>query len=162
MPSTITSKTLLPLLQEITSYLQQLLLALKNEHKALSENNIETIQVIAAEKILLMEHLEDLNNERRTLLELAGLDITATGIGDFLQNTSSPRAPLMKTLWDEISKLSSECDKQNNINGIIIESNKRHTENALSILQGKQQNTELYSKNGQSIKASHNQTLIRA
>ena len=162
MQNTVTSKNILPLLQEISNYLQQLLDALHNEHKALSENDLKAVQIISEEKILLMEHLEDLNKERRTLLEQAGLDITSTGIEDFLQNSKSPRAPLIKSLWEDISNLSSQCDKQNNINGIIIESNKRHTENALSILQGKQQNTELYSKKGESIKASHNQTLLRA
>ena len=162
MQNTVTSKNILPLLQEISSYLQQLLDALHSEHAALSKNDLKAVQSISEEKILLMEHLEDLNKERRTLLENAGLDITSTGIGDFLQNSKSPRAPLIKSLWKEISNLSNQCDKQNNINGIVIESNKRHTENALSILQGKQQNTELYSKKGESIKASHNQTLLRA
>jgi len=158
----VTSKKVLPLLQEIVNYLQQLLLALDNEHKALVDKNIDSIQSIAEEKIVLMEHLEDLNKERRSLLDNAGLDITSTGVGDFLQNSKSPRAPQMKALWDEISNISKQCDKQNNINGIIIESNKRHTENALSILQGKPQNTELYSNKGESIKSSHQQTLIRA
>lgn len=162
MQNTVTSKTILPLLQEISSYLQQLLNALNNEHKALSENDLQSVQTIAEEKILLMEHLEDLNKERRTLLETAGLDITSTGIADFFQNSNSPRAPQMKALWEAISTLSSQCEKQNNINGIVIEANKRHTENALSILQGKQQKTELYSKKGASIKSSHNQTLLRA
>ena len=146
MNNAVTSKKVLPLLQEIVNYLQQLLLALDNEHKALVDKNIDSIKSIAEEKIVLMEHLEDLNKERRSLLDNAGLDITSTGVGDFLQNSKSPRAPQMKALWDEVSNISKQCDKQNNINGIIIESNKRHTENALSILQGKPPNTELYSK----------------
>jgi len=162
MNTAVTSKKVLPLLQEIVNYLQQLLVALDNEHKALVDKNIDSIQTISEEKIVLMEHLEDLNKERRNLLDNAGLDITSTGVGDFLQNSNSPRAPQMKALWDEISNISKQCDKQNNINGIIIESNKRHTENALSILQGKSQNTELYSNKGESIKSSHQQTLIRA
>lgn len=162
MQNTVTSSKILPILQEISSYLQQLILALNNEHTALSENNLEAVQTIAEEKILLMEHLEDLNKERRTVLEVAGLDITSTGIGDYFENTKSPRAPQMKALWSEISNLTSQCDKQNNINGIIIESNKRHTEKALSILQGKQQNTDLYSKKGETVKSPQNQTLLRA
>lgn len=162
MQTTVTSKKILPLLQEISSYLQQLLIALQNENKALSENDLKSVQSISEEKIILMEHLEDLEKERRTLLEHAGLDITSTGIADFFQNSKSPRAPLLKAMWQEISNLSKQCEKQNNINGIIIETNKRHTENALSILQGKQQSTELYSNKGESIKASHNQTLLRA
>ena len=156
------SNKLLPLLQEISSYLSQLLAALKNEHQALSENNMQAIESIANEKILLMEHLEDLNKERRLILEAAGLNLTATGIDDFFQNNNSPRAQQMNTAWKEISGLTTECEKQNNINGIIIESNKRHTETALSILQGKQQSSELYSKKGIAVKDSKNQTLIRA
>lgn len=162
MTNTATSSNILPLLEEISSYLQQLLNALNNEHKALSENDHKSLHEISEEKILLMEHLEDLNKERRVILENAGLDITSTGIEDFFQNTTSAKAPHMKALWAEVSKVTRQCDKQNNINGIIIEANKRHTENAISILQGKQQNTELYSKNGESIKSSHKQTLIRA
>ncbi len=156
------SNKLLPLLHEISSYLNQLLNALINEHQALSENNHQSIEAIAKEKIILMEQLEDLDKERRNLLEKAGLDLEATGIKDFFNNSSSPRAPIMKSIWEKISKLTRDCEKQNNINGMIIENNKQHTENALSILQGKQQNTELYSNKGTSIKMSKQQTLIRA
>lgn len=162
MSNMIASKKFIPLLQEISNYLQQLLAALNNEHEALEKNNITSIHNFANEKIILMEHLEDLNKERRVILDDAGLDLTSSGISDFLQNSNSPRSPQMKTLWDDISALSKQCEKQNNINGIVIEANKRRTEEALSILQGKQQNTDLYSNKGKSIKASHHQTLIRA
>lgn len=156
------SSKLIPLLNEISSYLNQLLNALVNEHDALSNNNLPKIESIAQEKIILMEHLEDLDKERRSLLKSSGFDLNSTDLDELFQNNSSPRAPLMKSAWEQISKLTRACDRQNNINGIIIENNKRHTENALSILQGRQQTTELYSNKGTSIKMPKNQTLIRA
>jgi len=162
MQMTPPSSKLLPLLQEISSYLLQLLNALNKEHQSLSNGDIQSIESIAREKIILMEHLEDLNKERRILLEAAGLDLSSSGIEDFFLNNNSPRAPQMKTCWTEISNLTNQCEKQNNINGIIIENNRRHSENALSILQGKQQGTEYYSNKGAPIKTSKNQTLIRA
>ncbi len=155
-----------PLLEDIKSYLEQLFHALENEYKALLENDIQVIESIAQEKIILMEHLEDLNKERRTLLEAAGLNLNISGVEDFLNNDTINDAivdkPKLKTLWAAVSTLSKQCEKQNNINGIVIENNKRHTENALNVLQGKQQSAELYSNKGQSIKMVKNQTLIRA
>lgn len=162
MPMMPPSNKLLPLLHEISSYLNQLLNALISEREALSENNIQSIESIAKEKIILMQQLEDLDKERRNLLEQAGIDLSANSIKDIFNNNSSPRAPLIRNIWEQISKLTRDCEQQNNINGIIIEKNKQHTENALSILQGKQQGTELYSNKGTSIKMPKNQTLIRA
>ena len=156
------SKKLIPLLNEISSYLNQLLNALLNEYDALSTNNIKLIENIAKEKIILMEQLEDLDKEKKILLEKSGLDISSSSIEEFISKSSSPRAPIMKNIWEKISTLTKECEKQNNINGIVIESNKKHTENALSILQGKQQDTELYSEKGTSIKTSNPQTMVRA
>jgi len=162
MTNTTPPKKIFSLLHEIASYLEQLHAALNTEHKALSENNITDIQTIAQEKIILMEHLEDLDKERRLVLEKAGLNLSATGIEDYFQQSSSTSAPELKSLWETIAHLSKQCEQQNDVNGIIIESNRRHTENALSILQGKQQNTELYTSKGKSVKASGKQTLIRA
>ncbi len=157
-----TSQKMFSLLQEIASYLEQLQQALKNEYQALSDNNMPAIETIAREKTVLMDSLEDLDKERRNILSSAGLNLRATGIEDFLQNDNSGQAAELKTTWTKIADLTRQCEKQNNINGIIIENNKQHTENALSILQGKQQGTELYSRQGKSIKTAAKQTVIRA
>ncbi len=156
------TRNITPLLEDITNYLEQLFHALENEYQALSDNDTQAIESIAQEKTMLMEQLEDLNKERRTLLEAAGLNLNTSGVDDFLNSSTIPDKPKLKTLWGNISSLSKQCDKQNNINGIIIENNRRHTENALSVLQGKQQTAELYSSKGQSIKMAKNQTLTRA
>ncbi len=161
-PTTAITTKITPLLEETASYLEQLFQALLNENKALADDNIQAVQEIAQEKVLLMEQLEDLNKERRSLLETAGLDLSATGIDDFFSNNSITKSSGLSALWKTIATLSKQCEKQNNINGIVIENNKRRTESALSILQGKQQTTELYSNKGQSIKMSGKQTLIRA
>ncbi len=162
MQNTALTRKFIPLLEDIANYLEQLFHALENEYQALSDNNLPAIEAIAQEKVLLMEQLEDLNKERRLLLEEAGLNLSATGIDNFFNSSTINNNPSLKTLWGSISTLSTQCEKQNNINGIIIDNNKRHTENALSILQGKQQTTELYSSKGQSIKMAKKQTLIRA
>lgn len=156
------SGKLLPLFQEITSYLKQLLNALNSEHQALSKNNFQSIDIIAKEKIVLMEQLEDLNKERLDLLNAAGFDASTESVEEFLKKTNSPRTPLVQSSWKEISNLTDKCEKQNDINGIVIENNRQHTENALSILQGKQQSTELYTNKGAPIKTTKTPTLIRA
>lgn len=157
-----TSQKMFSLLKEITSYLEQLQQALINEHQALTDNNMQAIELVARDKTILMETLEDLDKERRKILSAAGLNLKATGIEDFLQQNNAGQTTELKAIWLKIAELTRQCEKQNNINGIIIENNKQHTENALSILQGKQQNTELYSRQGKSIKASGKQTVIRA
>jgi len=162
MQNTTLTRKFIPLLEDIANYLEQLFHALENEYQALSDNNLPAIETVAQEKVLLMEQLEDLNKERRLLLEEAELNLSATGIDNFFNSSTINNNPSLKTLWGSISTLSTQCEKQNNINGIIIDNNKRHTENALSVLQGKQQTTELYSSKGQSIKMTKNQTLIRA
>jgi len=155
-------KKISPLLEDIRSYLEQLFNALESEYTALSDNDIQAIQSIAKEKVILMEQLEDLNKERRILLEEAGLNLSSNGIDDFFNSKTLPKNPKLQKLWSSISSLTKQCEKQNNINGIIIENNKRHTKDALSILQGKQKSTELYTNKGQTINTSTKKILIRA
>jgi len=164
MQNTTIENKITPLLEDITNYLEQLFHVLETEYKALSDSDLTAIQTVAQEKVLLMEQLEDLNKDRRMLLESAGLNLAATGINDLFNSSTITNKPKLKTLWDSISTLSKKCEQQNNINGIIIDNNKRHTENALSVLQGQgnQQTTELYSNKGQSIKTSTKKTSIRA
>jgi len=156
------SDKLSPLLEEITSYLNQLLEALHSEYQILTSNNLDLINEVSQNKILLMEHLEDLNKERLSILKTAGIESDSRSMESFFDNHPEQQIALLKKTWHQISKLTTDCEKQNNLNGMIIESNKRHTENALSVLQGKQQGTELYTKKGSTIKSQNKQTLVRA
>lgn len=162
MPSTNTNLPLTPVLQEIAAYLQQLKTALTQEYQALTATITADLQQIAREKVILMDHLEDLNKERRDILSQAGLNLETTGISQYLGHIKKSTASQIAGLWQSIATLTRECEKQNSINGIIIESNQHHARTALAILKGQSLDTELYSDKGISISFQKGKTSIRA
>ena len=153
--------TLFPVLKDIYAYLQQLKVTLDNEHEALSSQNLEKLNEFAEAKQLLIENLEDLDGERKKILADAGMELGKTGVEDYLSRFSSGKNELVR-IWEAISKLSRECEKQNNVNGVIIESQRRRTETALDILKGNSGESELYSKKGKSVSVNRKSTSIRA
>jgi len=157
-----TQSSLYPVLKDIRAYLKQLLALLNEEHSALENSNIEKLAEFATTKQLLVENLEDLETERKNILSQAGLDLTKTGVADFLSRDNTTSKNETNALWDDIAELSRTCEEQNNLNGIIIEGQRRRTEIALQILQGKSTESELYSKHGKSVNAKNKSTSVRA
>ncbi|VAX12602.1 hypothetical protein MNBD_GAMMA24-243 [hydrothermal vent metagenome] len=142
------------ILRDITEHLIQLAATLESEHSALAKNDLDIIIQAANNKNRLFELLEDLEHERHELLLAAGLDFDSNGIMAYLQRGTSQTRNETAAIWQQIETLTHQCRKQNQINGIMLEKNRRRTERALAILKGQTPQTATYSASGE---ACHNQ-----
>ncbi len=151
--------TLLPILKDIAAHLTALQETLQAEYQALSDNDRPGIEQAARDKSRLTASLDDLEQERATLLREAGLDLDRSGVMAYLGRQQNNSTDPVARIWQDIEQLSRDCEQQNRINGIIIEHNRKRTETALNILQGQTGNAELYSASGSTVSASNRQSI---
>ena len=154
--------SLTPVLHDIADHLDELAQVLHGEFDALTNNDMEAIQQAADAKSRLTDLLNDLENERTTLLRSAGLDLNKTGVMAYLMRHDSGQPSELTALWQKIEQLTRSCEKQNKINGVIIEKNRRRTEAAMNILRGQPTDNELYSSAGSKVTNRQQQSLAKA
>ncbi len=153
---------MLPVLQDIAAYLDELRQALVAEYEALGADDTERLAQLAEVKQRLSDILGDLDRERSALLREAGLDLDRTGVLAYLDRQSeSERAPL-NVLWQRIETLTRDCRRLNRINGIVIEKRRRRTTAALQILQGQTTDNALYTAHGTAPGSGPGNTLAKA
>jgi len=146
-----------PVLLDIVSYLEELRQILIAEYEALSNDDLDALLATAQTKHQLTDMLEQLEQERLTLLKHAGLDLQQTGLmAYFNQHAQTSGNDDLAQLWQRIRTATRDCERLNQINGIIIEKQKRRTESTLALLKGQPTQTELYSSQGESV--SHRAT----
>ena len=150
------------LLRDIAEHLTQLEQTLENENAALLDNDLDRILHAATDKNRLFEFLEDLEKERHTLLLAAGLDFDSSGIMAYLQREPSPVNDETAAIWQQIETLTRQCRKQNQINGIILEKNRRRTEKALAILKGQSSQVATYTASGEACRSQSRHSLAKA
>ncbi len=139
---------MLPVLQDIAAYLDELRQALVAEYEALGTDDSERLQAIAETKQRLSDILGDLDRERSSLLREAGLDLDRTGVLAYLDRQSAADREPLDILWQRIETLTRDCRRLNQINGIVIEKRRRRAETALRLLQGQTPGDDLYTARG--------------
>ena len=69
----------------------------------------------------------------------------------------------LSSLWKTLHKLALSCQHQNQLNGAIINTTKRHVEQATTILHGKTPASELhYGSTGETVTETSRRTLAKA
>lgn len=135
--------------------MQQLLQVLKKESTLLEKNNIEELESITLEKITLTEQIE--KNEQQRIHFLAAKSLNANEPSQWLQNNK------LISIWAEIKKLSEQAQKQNQINGLVINGNRRRIQSQIEILSTSAPAVELtYSASGENVNQRDSNTLARA
>jgi flagellar biosynthesis/type III secretory pathway chaperone len=113
-----------------------LLAILQREHAALMSGDLEQIEQIVQEKRLAIAELESLGQGRGRNAVLA----------------TSP----------QLQTIATECARQNEINGGMVEASLRHTQHVLAILQGQSPEAGLYSRTGTTLGTSRPRPLTSA
>lgn len=135
--------------------MQQLLKVLKNETSVLEKNNFEEFEGITQEKITLTEQIE--KNEQLRIQFLTTKSLNPNEPKQWLKNNK------LNSLWSKIRKLSEQAQKQNQINGLIINGNRRRVQTQIEILSASPPAVELvYSASGENIKQRNSNTLAHA
>jgi len=115
---------------------QALLVILKREHAALLSGDLEQIEQIVQEKRMAVAELEFLGQGRG-------------------RNSTQATSP-------QLQVIATECARQNEINGGMVEVSLRHTQRVLAILQGQSPEAVLYSRSGSALSTTHPRPLTSA
>jgi flagellar biosynthesis/type III secretory pathway chaperone len=132
-----------PLLHRLDACLQReiqaggrLLEILRREHQALTANDLARLDEAVAEKAGLVAAMEACGSERNALLRDAGFDADRTAMDRLLDQHDSQRRSGVQRAWTRLLEIGAECQRQNLINGIIIQAGQQHARQALAILRG--------------------------
>lgn len=132
--------------------MQQLLLVLNKEATLLKENSFEELENITREKIVLTEQIE--TNEQQRILFLTQRSLDANSPSQWLYNNK------LLSIWNKIKTVSEQAQKQNQINGIVINGNRRRVQTKIEILSSSAPAVELtYSASGENIKQRSSNSL---
>jgi len=149
------SLTLEEILTLIQEKMQQLLHTLKKETSILENNNIEELKSITLEKIALTEQIE--KGEQQRVQFLSAKSLKPNEPAQWLNNNK------LISLWENIKIISEEAQKQNQINGLVINGNRRRVQTQIEILSTSSPAVELtYSSSGENINQHSSNTLAHA
>jgi len=119
-------ETLLSLLKSIQQDSQLLLDCLKQEKQLLDSHQLDKLATVSSKKQQLIIQLNQLDSQRKNYS-------TNADFNHFI--TLSKNAELISQ-WKVSRKIISACQKQNNINGKIIQRHGRINQDILSIITG--------------------------
>ncbi len=137
------------------SRMQRLLQTLLNEKSILAKNNISELEEITQEKIKLTNDIE--NNEQQRIQFLKAKAFDPDEPSQWLLNNK------LTVIWKEIKLLSEKAQKQNQINGQIINGSHRRVKTKIEILSTATPAIELtYSSSGENINQNNSKTLAHA
>lgn len=142
-------KQLLVLLQSEIRFTRKLYQALEQEADALIASNLEGLQQATADKSDQIRQLELIAQQRDVLVETIG--------GEALFE-NEPYA----SLWQDLLTLAASCQEKNLINGGIIKTGIRQSQQALDILQGVPNKPELYNQSGHTTRSAKTSNLAQA
>lgn len=114
----------------------QLLETLRREHKALTTNNLVLLNETVAQKGEQIAAMDDCSRERNALLHEAGFGTDRTALEKLLDLYDPQRRTPVQREWTRLLEIGAECQRQNLVNGIIIQAGQQHTRQALAILRG--------------------------
>lgn len=114
----------------------QLLEALQREHRALAARDLAGLDAAVAQKAELVAVMEDCGRERAELLRAAGFTADRAAIDALLDRHDPQRRSPVQRDWNRLLEIGAECQRQNLINGIIIQAGEQQTRQALAILRG--------------------------
>jgi flagella synthesis protein FlgN len=138
------------LIQNEKEQVSRLLALLKQEEAALVKRDVDGMEKAVAEKQLVIAELEKLAVERSNVLVVNGFSDDKQGFEGYLSSLDEASSSTVQQQWEELQELLRTCQHQNQANGQILESSRRNTEKALSLLIGRagESDTRLYNEKG--------------
>ncbi len=112
----------------------QLLACLNKEYEALKARSLEQLQKLAIEKQEYLTELEQLSQKSRELLEKSSYPASSVGVDDFVKECESHGMSGVEKRWHELGDVLQQCQRQNRINGDIIQMSRQNVRHALDII----------------------------
>ena len=152
---------LFALLNETLTQTQGLRRQLDDEAAALAANDVETLESAVTAKNASVGKLEQLEQQRQRLLETAGFSGNRYGANACIEwcDENDKLAQLWRQLLDEVQT----CQRQNSVNGTLVQFSRRNVQQLLDILRGQLPSGRLYDPSGDtSTCAETTRTLAKA
>ena len=151
---------LLALLDQEAEQASALLAALRDEHEALQQRVPSAIDSALESKTQRLKVFERTENERRRLLTTLQVPDNREAIGAYLAKQAE-HGPALARQWSHLLAIAEQCHHQNQLNGALVEMQRRHVQRALDILRGTPENAT-YGPRGTTEPRSGSHTLAKA
>jgi len=158
-------ETLLDILDNHYTQLEEMLAILKKEEQALRERDIETFENAVEQKQQQLQKLEELEKH---ILPFAGEKVAGdAGQGSAAEHMatfidSMPESSIrekVRTQWTRFQALTRQCNEQNEINNRVLIASRVSLQQALDILRGESSTPNLYGASGRSSESGQRQTI---
>lgn len=119
---------ILSLLEKIQNNSQQLFDCLQQEKAALDENQLDKLNDISAQKQKLLTHLGELDKQRIA-------NSSSENFNAFIANTHDKK---LIHQWKQTRQAIANCQKQNDINGRLLNRRTQVNKEILSVISGRE------------------------
>jgi flagellar biosynthesis/type III secretory pathway chaperone len=142
---------------------RELLTALSDERTALERRDFDAFSQSVQTKQACAAGLEHSEQKLFHLMAGAGFSENRDGFMNFLESLDpgSDRSGIHDT-WNQLHLLMTDCQKQNRINGQIINASMHNTQQALDILNGRDLHASTYDQSGKTSDNGDNASLVVA
>jgi len=139
---------------------KRILSLLEQERQALAGRDSVVIEQLVTAKLQAFERWEQLESQRRGLLQKSGLANDNRGMEQFLARAD--HSGELNRAWRELQDLTARCRQENQLNGNIIDIHRRQASEALAILSGQLGRLTGYAASGNAQRSSENRLLGEA
>jgi len=158
----VASGGLSDLLKQALESVEQLHRALREEHTALTSNNLPAFEASIQKKIAHTSYLESIEQEIFSLLHNVGYSWDKSGLTNYVETLNSPaeKRSILRH-WEKLRDAILQCQTQNQVNGRILNIASLNIRQALEVLTGhKSGNT--YSADGKAKDGGSNDKIAIA
>jgi len=149
-------------LSGLSKHLNALSKLLLEEETALSEQNLEASEAIAAKKNQITAEVEQAEQLRQSLCLQLQITPDKKGIQLWLKSRPASLQQDIVSLWKRITYLGQKCNTQNQINGILVAHLQRHAQEALAVLRGAVAGQDSYSQTGEHENKQNQKIIAKA
>lgn len=156
MQTTRSDFSLEKILTRYTTSMQQLLSFLQDETAVLKTNDIPRLEEITLNKIAITEQVE--KNEQLRIQFLSQHSLDPNQPEHWITNST------LNSLWNQLKEVAGECQKQNKINGLVINGYRNQVKTKIEIFSTSSLPAAdlVYSSAGESIQQRNSKTLAHA
>lgn len=148
------------LLQQEQISASRLLITLEQQQQSLAELQPVRIEASANASYSCIQELDQLEKKRNALAARLGYAATNAGMEDLIRWCDYDGT--LGIQWRKLLELARRCRDCNQVNGAVVDINRRRVRQALGILRGQQTDAELYGRSGQSAPDTLSQPLAKA
>ena len=134
--------------------------SLQDERAALEADDLDALQLAVDNKTRCVSELRQLERERSDIASEMGFDPGAAQMDDLTRELGQDAT--IKSRWQHLLDVASECNTLNMSNGAIIRIRKQQVDAGLAVLRGAEPTAEIYGFDGASAPGYDKRSLAEA